>query len=290
MSDYIVTKNVDYISFTSRYAESPFAEKHYQFIKPVIANYDHAEIHRSGTIHMWSSKNAKIGHHYICSGSTLQWFREHGHEDIKIVKSALEHGAISRIDIAVTSQRADEKQHEFTPSAIAVWCTNDLLKSRLKPANGLAKNGLVETQYIGNPKTRKRIFRAYDKGLEQGFLSNLLIRYELETRKDASVVARQVAQGNDIGGIMRRYIDFPECTVYQQIMDSKPSRVIHETGEIQLDTAEKLELERQKKWMWLNESIAPMIKKLLSENEQFDNISLYENEYMSEFKKLAGLT
>lgn len=286
---YIVTKTIDYLSFTSKYAENPFQEKPYQAIKPVIANYEYAEIHKSGTIHMWSDKNPKVGHHYICSGSTLQWFREHGHDDIKIVSSAMEHGSISRLDIAITSQREDEKIHEFTPSAIAVMCTIGELKSRMKANNGLIKNGLIETQYIGSPKVRKRLFRAYDKGIEQGFLSNLLIRYELETRKGANVIARQVRSGTDLGAIMRRYVDFPSIPVWLDIMNAEPSTVIHETGEIAMDSDEKARFERQKKWYWLNESIAPLIRRMIAENAEYDGVTLYENEFLAEFKKLAGI-
>jgi len=286
---YTVTKTVDYLSFTSKYAESPFAEKPYQNMKPVIANYQYAEIHKSGTIHMWADDQKRLGHHYICSGNTLQWFREHGHDDIKIVDSAMKHGSISRIDIAITSERDDEQTHEFTPSAIAVWCNLDELKSRMKPNNGLVKNGLVETQYIGSPKVRKRLFRAYDKGVEQGFLSNLLIRYELETRKGANVIARQVVAGNDLGAIMRRYVDFPSHPVWLEIMNAQPSRVVHETGEIALDHDERDRLERQKKWYWLNESIAPMLRKLVVENAEYDSITTYENEFLAEFKRLSGM-
>lgn len=287
--NYKVSKNIDYLSFTSKYAENPFSEKPYQLIKPVIANYQYAEIHKSGCIHMWSDSDKRIGHHYICTGATLQWLREHGHNDISMVRAMLARGNISRLDIAITSARIDDKMHEFTPSAIAVMCAVDELKSRMKPNNGLVKNGLVETQYIGSPKVRKRLFRAYDKGIEQGLVSNWLVRYELETRKGANVIARQVVAGNDFGAIMRRYVDFPNHPVWLEIMNADPSQVVHETGEIALDHDERDRLERQKKWNWLNESIAPLLRKLLSENANIDNVTQYENEYLHEFKKLAGM-
>lgn len=292
MKEYVVNKKIDYLTFTSHNPENvPFATKLYQMVKPVNPAYNQCEIHQSGMFHMWNENRPQLGHHYIMQGKCLDWIREHMMTEIELINKVLNHGDISRIDLAVTSMPADGSEHELQPHGIMELCKQGLLRSKLKPNNEVARDGETQTKYIGNPMKRRRLFRAYDKGIQMNLddFKKREIRYELETGKGGNVVGRMVAAGNDIGAIIRRYVDFPSSEVWVNILGADNSVLKHETGEVKLDAIEAMRLERLAKWLWLNESIAPMIKKLLNENISIDNISNYENEQLAEFKKLSGM-
>ena len=285
MKEYIVNKCVDYLTCTSHAPQTHFSKKQFQLIKPINNAYDMAEMHISGMLHMWHSRKPKLGHHYVLSGKPLQWIRDHLMTDAELVADMIKLGDISRIDVAVTSMPVDGSEHELQPHRIMEMCRDGLLVSRLKPAKEIAENGNTETKYIGNPKKRRRLFRAYDKGIQLDLdeYKKREIRYELETGMNANVVAKMVVSGQDIGAIIRRYVDFPSCQTWVQIMGEANSVLKHDTGEIPLNAHELEALQRQAKWLWLNESIAPMIAKLINANRDVDGITLYENEFMSNF-------
>lgn len=290
MKEYIVQKHLDYLTFTSH---KPLLDKRlsplYQYTKSPIANYDIAKMYRSGMLQLESTRDERVGIHFICSGSCLAYMRSNEMDERNFLQRVLEIGQISRIDIAITSFTTDTSEHELQPAHIVAMCARNELKSRLKPAKEIAKNFTTETKYIGNQKTRRRLFRAYDKGLDEGGEAGRIVRFELETRRGGNIIGRAVRDGVDIGALMRRYVDFPSSELWLKIMDSKPAEIKHEAGEITIDAFEKSRLERVAKWQWLNESIAPMLRKLLLDNEQIDDISKYENEYLHEFKKLSGI-
>ena len=176
-------------------------------------------------------------------------------------------------------------EHELQPHQIMELCRDGKLVSRLKPAKEIAENGNTETKYIGNPRKRRRLFRAYDKGVQLDLdeYKKREIRYELETGMNANVIGRMLIADNDIGAIIRRYVDFPTSEVWCEIMGSANSELKHETGELSIDAHEMERLQRAAKWVWLNDSIAPMIARLLSDNDEIDGITLYENSHYSEF-------
>lgn len=280
---YEVSKHVDYLAATSHQANlGHFSTRAYQIVKPVNNAYDNAEMHQSGMMHMWNARNSKLGHHYIMSGKALEWIRKHVMSDADLCAQFLSMGHISRIDIACTSRRADGLQHELRPQEIMEMCRDGKLKSRLAPNNEIALNGITQTKYIGNPHKRRRLFRAYDKGIQMDLEAHKLVRYELETGMNADVVARMLIAGNDIGAIIRRYVDFPESAVWCEILGTDNSELKHETREIEIDAHEKSRLERIAKWQWLNSSIAPMVANLINENMTLDDITLYENTYWSD--------
>lgn len=286
MKEYIVSKYVDYLTATSHDAKlAPFSTKLYQKITPINHAYDFAEMHISGMIHMWHSRNKKLGHHYVLSGKPLAWVRENMMTDTELVSEFMKFADVSRIDIAVTSMPDDGSEHELQPHKIMEMCRDGKLVSRLKPAKEIAENGNTETKYIGNPRKRRRLFRAYDKGVQLDLdeYKRREIRYELETGMNANVIARMLIAGNDIGAIIRRYVDFPTSEVWCGIMGAANSELKHETGELPIDAHEMERLQRAAKWVWLNDSIAPMIARLLSDNDEIDGITLYENTYYSEF-------
>jgi len=128
MKEYIVSKFVDYLTVTSHDANlGHFSRNAYQLIKPINQAYDNAEMHRSGMIHMWHSRNQKLGHHYVLSGKPLAWMREHVMSDVDLLSDFLKFGQISRIDIAVTSMPIDGSEHELQPQKIMELCRDGLL-------------------------------------------------------------------------------------------------------------------------------------------------------------------
>lgn len=290
MKKYLVEKFVDYLSFTSFKANISGAvgSKHYQWIKSPIANYNQAIQYSNGLIELSHSVNKKIGTHFIASGSALKYIRENQMSEREFLAHALEIGQISRIDIAITSVPDDFSEHELKPTEITQLCIDGKLKSRMKDSKEISHHKNIETKYIGNQKTRRRLFRAYDKGLEDGGEAARIVRYELETRRGGNVVARAVRDGTDIGALMRRYVDF-DSELWHAIVGSDIAKIKQDTGEITVDFIEQKRLERLAKWNWLNESIAPLIKRLIAENKSLDDITIYENEFIAEFKRLSGL-
>jgi len=107
----------------------------------------------------------------------------------------------------------------------------------------------IQTAYFGSLKTRKRLFRAYDKGLEQGHVANFVVRYELETRQNATQLAKAVAEGKDIGALINNYISVihPHWQVIMGAISQKP------------DYAESDKTNNDDLWAWLMDSCAPAL-------------------------------
>lgn len=277
---YIVTQNVDWLSFSLARPVWFFDERVFGETKSPLANYDKAEVSNNGVLHLWHSRHDDVKHHYICSGETLQNIRNKGHDERDVVQWALERAQISRIDIAITSQRDDEKPHGFNPHALA-WAVRDgRLKSRMKPAKDVTEDMKTQTKYIGNRKTRKRLFRAYDKGLDNGGEAGRLIRYELETRHGTKTIAREVVKGTPYNAIIKRYVDFPDVAVWNEIMSAIPAQISHN------DTArtplEQLQDKSKSRWAWLMRSVVPVIGKALAEDEKI-GIPRAENQNFTDF-------
>lgn len=281
MKNYIVEKHLDYLTVTSKTEQPAFSKHVYQIMKSPIPNYDMCEVHRSGMLHCWHSRDTRVGHHYIYQATTLRWIRDNLMTDRDLVGLVLQHANISRIDLAITSRADDNTVHEFTPQDIAVACVVGQLKSRMKPTTDVAQDLITQTKYIGNRKTRRRLFRAYDKGLDNGELANILIRYELETRKDANVVGRMLVAGNDIGAIMRRYVDFPTVGVWHDILDAPVATVRHLDQSMSAEELDKAK--RLARWMWLETSIAPVIARAITADAIQDGIAMEDNSHYRDF-------
>lgn len=263
MSDnYIVEKAVDYLSFTcSRFGIfEPDIFK--EGIKDEIQGgnsygYNRKQILNNGVIVMWHTDLERMGVHYVYSGSVL---RKQKQAISEILDSALlaTDNKLSRIDIAVTSERRDGKPHELTPQTIANLAFTGQVETRLEHGVQIGKNLIIETAYFGSLKSRKRLFRAYDKGLEQGHVSNHLIRYELESRQYAGNLGLSLSQGLDMGSIINKYIRVID-PVWDEIMGSETAKIPH---------IESYELDDLlKKWDWLLTSCAPALGKAIAQTE-----------------------
>ena len=122
----------------------------------------------------------------------------------------------------------------------------------------------TQNKYIGNRTSRARLFRAYDKGADNEELKDILVRYELETRRGTKVIARAVVAGEKYGAIMRRYVDFPGNATWCEIMDTEPAHMTHEE---QILSAHEQAVNRStSRWNWLQSSIPKTVKKALLED------------------------
>lgn len=277
---YIVTQNVDYLTWTKDIPNWFFAEKVFGETKSPNQNYTHAEISTTGILHLWNVRNEDMKHHYIASGETLSNLRNAGHDEREIVRWCLENSHIGRIDIAITSQREDGKPHGFNPHHLA-WAVRDgRLKSRMKPAKDITEDMKTQTKYIGNRKTRKRLFRAYDKGIDLNLEAFKVIRYELETRQGTKTIAREVVRGTPYNAIIKRYIDFPDISVWQEIMSAEIAQIKQvEPSLLPIDAMREKSASR---WKWLMRSIVPVVGKALEHDEKI-GIPREENQNFTDF-------
>lgn len=277
---YIVTQNVDYLTWTKTIPNWFFAEKVFGETKSPNKNYTHAEISNTGILHLWNVRNPDMKHHYIASGEVLANLRNAGHDEKEIVSWCLENAHIGRIDIAVTSQRDDDKPHGFNPHHLA-WAVRDgRLKSKMKPAKDIVSEMKTETKYIGNRKSRKRLFRAYDKGLDLDLEQFKLIRYELETRQGTKTIAREVVKGTPYNTIIKRYVDFPDVAVWQEIMSTEIAQI--KQIEPSSTPLEKMKEKSASRWNWLMRSIVPVIGKALDHDDKL-GIPRAENQNFTDF-------
>jgi hypothetical protein len=273
--EYIVNKNIDYLTFTSEIPVQPFATKPYQLIKSPLANYDMCEQHMCGMLHMWHTRDKRVGHHFVLSATCLEWLRQHGRNERELLKNILDTNRVSRIDIAITSSAVDNTVHEFTPHNLAIATISGMLKSRMKPSKDITENLITQTKYIGNRTKRTRLFRAYDKGADNNEAYNILVRYELETRKGTNTICKAIIDGTDYGSIMRRYVDFPNVDAWCKIMNAEPAKMRH--TETVLNAQEQDILRRANRWQWLRTSIAPVIAKALNEDFEKDGVTVDNN-------------
>lgn len=279
---YIVTQNVDYISFTTKTPHIFFADKQYQSINSPNRRYDSCIMLESGGLYLWHSEQERMGYHYIYSAKPLAYLRQTGLDEREIVQTCLAMSSITRIDLAITSQPEDEtKRHGFTPHALAWACRDQLLKSRLKPSKDVTENMKTETKYIGNRTSRARLFRAYDKGIESGHVPNFLIRYEMETRRGTKTIARAVIKNEPYGAIIRRYVDFPTQSAWLEIMNALPTKMQH--AEPTLSARELSEQKSLSRWQWLINSIPRTVEKALLEDFKRDGTIPQDNEQFHTF-------
>jgi hypothetical protein len=273
---YLVNKKVDYLSVTvdktdHRIVGEIVEEMDYSPLR----NYDKAFVTENQARIFKSSNNKNMGTHIVMSGACLDILRGEGHSDTELARYFMEYEGckISRCDVCVTSERRDGKKHNLSPHYLAMLSKSGELKSRQSPDNGVINPEMyIETHYIGSRKSRNRLFKAYDKGVDLGLHSRRLIRYEMEVRKQANVTLNAVSQGIDIGSIIRRYYDYPSVSLWGEIMGAESVSMPHIEDKTTID--DKKKNEDASRWHWLFTSVAPaMAKALIS-----DNVSIEENE------------
>lgn len=299
MSNYNVFKIVDYIT-ASVINFAPIDDMLGSPIKrnPTIGNYKECIQYDCGLIVQWDKQNPRMKTHITASGTTLAIMREYGFTDIDILSwiCGMNGSKIGRIDLAVTSSRVDSSKHRLMPKKLFKVAKTGTLESNLdldKPVVDVDLN--VETCYLGNRKTRNRLFRAYDYNLaHKTGEPDYVARYELESRKSAYNVAKRVIAGQDYGGIVRSVVDFPDNKIWCEIMDSEPLPNVREDN--QLTRFEQMIKDNETRWEWLLKSVAPALGRAIaidtvngvhSPIQAFDAIvSKYARETIEELKNL----
>lgn len=260
---YIVEKNLDYLTFSAKEfipIDDVIFRKPVE-IRPLISNYRQALMFDTGAILQWNEDKPELKKHITLSGSTLAKMSEYGLSDIEILQWALSlnRTRVGRIDLAVTSLRADGSIHGFLPHMAHYYAMRNLCETRLKLDKPVVNKNLeVETTYIGQ-RAKRQMLRIYDKGVDLGREANRIIRIEMERRGAvAQSVANLAMQGSDYGGIIRKYFDFPTIPDWLEIMSAEPVK-----GNRMADVERKNNREQDKLWSWLYTSVAPALARAL---------------------------
>jgi len=280
-----VNKCLDWLSVTTQSGKAPewivgtsIDDMDYSPIR----NYDSAKRANTGAIICHHSTKPELGLHIILSGETIGILRGEGHSDIDICEYFSQDKA-TRVDIAVTAENINFPYSEsLTPTRIARMAARGDCKTRLTPDNGVVSpDSHLETAYIGRRASRNRILKIYDKGVELGGVADKIIRYELQTNKNADGVKRAVAQGSDIGGIIRRYVDFPNCREWISIMNSESVRMSQ--LEDYRTEHEKRKDKNANRWHWLLTSVAPALAKVLVQDSITTGMPIEDSENLRLF-------
>lgn len=243
-----------------------------EYITPPIGNYNIAKKYHDGTIAQWHTHKPELKTNVVMSGATLDKIRNIGISDSDIIRhvKTLNRVNFKRIDLAVTVD-VTGMEKPFTPEYAWKLYQDGKCETRLtadKPIVDIDKR--VETLYIGSRKTRNRILRIYDKGIDLGQAANELIRIELETRRAANGIADEVLQGRNYAGIIRRVVDFND-EVWEGIMESPPlPRLRNDENSRDGNMENRL--------TWLLESVAPAMARIASEQS-----GGFENEFWDGF-------
>lgn len=280
---YNVNKAIDYLSFTMK-STDPLAQ-----ILPDISEiesekfggnaygYNMTRRYQSGLLTMWHTTQEKMGVHCIYSAKALA--RLEG-TPMMLLDSVISNGyKVSRIDLAVTSSRIDGGKHELTPHILAEIALGGKVETKLKNGIQIGENMQIQTCYFGSLKTRKRLFRAYDKGLEQGLVDNFLVRYELETRQNATQLSKQLLKGTDIGSLINNYVkvDHP---IWQQILGS---------NSVAPEYSERVKSLNENLWEWLISSCAPALGRAMAQAKTpeigANNMQLFHDKMMQAYHK-----
>lgn len=293
MTTYAVNKKLDYVTFSAiNYEPIDDSLGKAQATHPRQRNYNAAIEYDCGLIVQWHTARPLMKHSISASGQTLTNLRHLGFSDSDLLVWAfgLKKAKFSRIDVCVTSERIDGGVHGFLPQKAHYYATNGMIQSRLKVDKPVTNENLeVETCYIGSRKARNRLIRVYDKGIELGSRANRIIRIEMQTNKGANNMAKRVFRGQDIGGIIRSYIDFPHDETWLEIMESEASA----NYRTKYDTPKHLiEAEaNDNRWNWLVSSVAPALAKamLYDDTHQVptDNQKMFTNMVAYHYHKLS---
>lgn len=214
----------------------------------------------------------RLGTHVIWSGKCLEQMRNDGYTDegiYTVIK--LNGGKLSRADIAI-----DVFNSVITPEDFIMRGYD--CSTSLKGTTEISKGDNKETVYLGNPKSRKRKLRVYDKAIEQGIESLKWIRIEYEKRYNADkMIETLVKTEATIKSLIKSVIDYPHWHEYQQVMNCEATPVLRGAG------AEKSDTEYSDKMNWLVTSAAPLLAKLMVKDAVEKGQDLSETDAINTF-------
>ncbi len=182
---------------------------------------------------------------FIRPVNILQWMLNNGYR-------------LSRLDLAIDAY--DSKLSIGTLAKMVIKKQHKTL-ARTAPyiADGMRPG---KTQYIGSMKARKKLFRAYDKGVQMNLENADWKRFELELHGHSANQARHQIIATEsmpktIQSLIVGFIDFPEYKKWMSIMG---------TDAVKMGNPMDKESDTRK---WLLTQVAPSLARVLDEDEGF---------------------
>jgi hypothetical protein len=269
-------KHLDYLQGSLELSETIFRDDNYKAVPPPKF-YTRCYCDNRGTRYSFGNPKSKKAN-IIMGGRALQETRNEGYSDEQILSSLLEKGAkFTRVDMAITQDTNDVycSLDHIQACFFAKKITSPLVARGAKKISSLELDGneYPETFYIGDLKKRgeKGLFRAYDKGLELIGQRDLLIRLELESRKDiAHRNAVLIAKGQSIASVFRARFDI-EDEKFQAVLDAPKTEIMR--GLAKEKDKELDEMARRKKW--LLEQVAPVMSKVIREEKDVEALRTF---------------
>lgn len=174
------------------------------------------------------------------------------------LSDALAQGAkFSRVDFAVTVN--EHEPLEYFRVSLAAGLVKSKRFENDEPKMIAGVNGDAQTIYLGDLRKRakKGVFRAYDKGLEQG-LDTPSTRFELEVRgRTAHTAVCRFLSGVPISALIRAVVNIPGATWWEELFTAPPEKLPR------FKQPEKTDITAAR-WHWLYTQVAPALGKLLA--------------------------
>lgn len=265
----MIERHIDYLQFSALLSETEMLNDRFQHV-PAPRFYKRGFSDENGLRYYFGNPNSKKCL-IVASGQALHNMRCDGRNDQFIINWALEgQGTITRLDIAVTDWIEDSL---VLVEDVQNWYEQGRVESNLSFAGGKAISSItrdepstLETFYIGSLKKRGKagIFRAYDKGIELDLGKYLCTRLELEFRGDnAHNTAKRIAQSGDIAGNFRAKLNVKH-NEFDRLMDAPIADISRGKAKDKDNEEDKM----SKKWQWLTEKVAPVLKEAHSWDEK----------------------
>ena len=221
--------------------------------------YTGGKMYLNGVIELMNPNRLDMGVHIIYSGKTLERVSQQtgmNRDDILAWHLATG-GRPSRIDYAIDIQDSGLDLDE-------IWENLEQKKAKTRSLHSRSQTGHDQgyTIYVGSRKTRKKMLRIYDKGLEQKFDGVDYKRIELETRQDVcknmcSIYAESGFNADSIESAILGVCNFPHVGIWDYIFKCKPSKIpVGKSGDGDTET-------------WLLKQVAPAMAKVLAFDPSF---------------------
>jgi len=215
---------------------------------------------------------ARLGVHAVWSGKVLDALRQDGYTDSgiwQVIK--LNNGKLSRIDIAVDIIDSKIDVNDFV--------LRDYDKvSNLLGSVEISKNDNNETIYLGNPKSKSRKLRIYNKAIETGVIDFEWLRIEYEKRRNADILAYTLFQTEaTIRSLIKSVVDYPHWREFQDVFNAEITPITRGQAKAQSTT------EYGDKMNWLVTSCAPLLAKMMVQDAVKKNQDLDDCDALNTF-------
>jgi len=267
----MIERHIDYLQFQASIPQSVCIFNEFESVSG-IAFYPKGYRDGLGGRYYFGNPKSKLCL-FVASGEAMERRRQWGYADTETIDWALSHGAkFSRVDWAITDY-IDESL--VTVSDVQSWFENEKIKSSLTAHGAKFISGYademrkqVQTLYIGDMKKRAKrgIFRAYDKGIEQGLDAEIITRLELEERGDnADMSCKRFSETASFSGVFRSRFDV-DALDFERLVDAPALGVQRGQGKMKTEK----EMEMEKRFNWLMEQIAPALKEFVAYEAEND--------------------